>query len=86
MQCEELTRAVRQLRDGDAVLAHCDRIGNLERDADHVVRQALGRIMEQEQDPITVIKLKDLCEALVEASDSAENAADVLESIVLKNQ
>ena len=36
-------------------------------------------------DPITLIKLKELLEILEEASDKAEDVANVLETVVLKN-
>ena len=37
-------------------------------------------------DPLTVIRLKDIFEGLEEAIDACENAADVLEAIVVKNK
>jgi uncharacterized protein Yka (UPF0111/DUF47 family) len=46
---------------------------------------AIGRLFEQETDPITLIKIKELLEFLETATDKAEDVADVLETVVLKN-
>ena len=67
------------------IMAHCIEINRLENEADTVSRRAIGRLFEQEQDPITLIKLKELYEVLETATDKAEDAANVLESVVLKS-
>jgi uncharacterized protein Yka (UPF0111/DUF47 family) len=38
------------------------------------------------QDPIALIRWKDIHEQLEEAVDALENAADVLEAILVKNR
>ena len=48
-------------------------------------REAIGRLFDGEPDPITLIKLKELLEVLEEASDKAEDVADVLETVILKS-
>ena len=48
-------------------------------------RDAIGRLFEQETDPITLIKMKELLEFLEDATDKAEDVADVLETVVLKS-
>jgi uncharacterized protein Yka (UPF0111/DUF47 family) len=42
-------------------------------------------LFEKEKDPIRLIKLKELYEVLEVATDKAEDAANVLEAIVLKS-
>lgn len=85
-QCEELSKAIALLRKMDGVLACCAEIGRLEHTADTIVGRALGGLLSGKDDPIAVIKLKDLYETLEDASDAAEDAANVLEAIMLKNQ
>jgi len=41
--------------------------------------------IDGDYDPITLIKLKELLEALEEAGDKAEDVADVLETGILKS-
>ena len=85
-QCEELHQAVKNLeKHNPVVLQHCVEINRLENEADTVSRRAIGRLFEQEHDPITLIKLKELYEVLETATDKAEDAANVLESVVLKS-
>ena len=70
LQCEELGRAVSHLRKNGDVLARCVEIKRFE---------------NREKDPITLIKCKELLEVLETATDKAEDAANVLETVVLKN-
>ena len=84
-QSEELKKAVSLLNKNGHLLAHCVEVNRLENEADQVSREAIGRLFENSPDPITLIKLKELLEILEEASDRAEDVADVLETVVLKN-
>jgi predicted phosphate transport protein (TIGR00153 family) len=85
LQSQELSKAVSLLqKDGD-VLQHCVEINRLENEADQVSREAIARLFEYEKDPINLIKIKELVEILEIATDKAEDAADVLETVVLKN-
>jgi predicted phosphate transport protein (TIGR00153 family) len=83
-QAEELGKAVVLLGKGSRLLPHCVEVNRLENEADKVSREAIGRLFDGELDPITLIKLKELLEVLEEASDKAEDVADVLETVVLK--
>jgi uncharacterized protein len=84
-QSEELGRAVTHLQKSDYVLSRCVEINRLENEADQVSRTGIARLFELEQDPITLIKIKELLEFLETATDKAEDVADVLETVVLKN-
>lgn len=84
-QCEELAKAVSLLGKDSHVLEHCVEVNRLENEADKVSREAIGRLFDGEPDPITLIKLKELLEVLEEASDKAEDVADVLETVILKS-
>jgi len=83
-QAEELGKAVALLDKDTRLLDHCVEVNRLENEADKVSREAIGRLVDGEPDPITLIKLKELLEVLEEASDKAEDVADVLETVVLK--
>jgi len=84
-QSEELAKAVSLLEKNGDVLVHCVEINRLENEADQVSRAAIARLFEHEKDPITLIKTKELLEFLETATDRAEDVADVLETVVLKN-
>ena len=50
-----------------------------------MARTAIGVLFDKEKDPISLIKLKELYEVLETATDKAEDAANVLEGVVLKS-
>jgi uncharacterized protein len=58
----------------------------LEDEGDRLAREAIADLFRSGQDPITVIRWKDIHERLEEAVDACENAADVLEAILVKNR
>jgi uncharacterized protein Yka (UPF0111/DUF47 family) len=84
-QAEELEKAISLLDKNHSVLEHCVEVNRLENEADQVSRAAIGRLFDGEYEAITLIKLKELLEILELASDKAEDAANVLESVVVKN-
>jgi uncharacterized protein len=59
---------------------------SLEDEGDRLFRDGVGALFRSGADPLTVIRLKDIYEGLEEAVDACENAADVLEAIVVKNR
>ncbi|MBZ5664297.1 MAG: DUF47 family protein [Acidobacteriia bacterium] len=85
LQSEELARGVSLLEKNGTVMKHCDEVNRLEDEADQVSRKAIGALFEHEKDPIQLIKMKELYEVLETATDKAEDAANVLEAIVLKS-
>ncbi|HUN87701.1 MAG TPA: DUF47 family protein [Terriglobales bacterium] len=84
-QTLELERAVAGLEKQQHVLEHCVEINRLENEADDITRNAVGHLFEVEKDPIHLIKIKELFEVLELATDKAEDAANVLEAVVLKS-
>jgi uncharacterized protein len=84
-QAEELRKAVALLDKNGKMLEHCVEVNRLENEADQVSREAIGRLFDGGFDPITLIKLKELLEILEDATDKAEDVANVLETVVLKN-
>ena len=84
-QGEQLCKAVSLLDKNDNVLQYCVEINRLENEADRITRNALAQLFDVETDPIALIKKKELYEALETASDKAEDAANVIESVVVKS-
>jgi uncharacterized protein len=59
---------------------------DLEDDGDRLNRDAVSELFTSERDPMVILRWKDIHERLEEAVDACENAADVLEAIVVKNR
>ena len=85
LQSDQLLQAVKGLEKQDKVLEYCVEINRLENEADQIARTAIGALFDKETDPISLIKMKELYEVLETATDKAEDAANVLEGVVLKS-
>jgi uncharacterized protein len=60
-------------------------VNSLENESDRVCREVISRLFHEEKDPIQIIKWKEIYETLERAVDKCEDAANILESVVLKN-
>jgi hypothetical protein len=58
----------------------------LEDEGDRLSREAVADLFRSGKDPLFIIRWKDIHEQLEEAVDACENAADVLEAILVKNR
>src|ERR671932_1616873 len=58
----------------------------LEDEGDRLNRDAIAELFSSSDDAMDVIRWKDIHEQLEEAVDGCENAADVLEAILVKNR
>jgi uncharacterized protein len=84
-QAKTIGAAVSNLQDNDHVVERCLEINSLENDADRLFQSAIAALFEEVKDPIEVIKRKEIIETLEAATDKAEDVANVLESIIVKN-
>src|SRR5215204_1355926 len=61
------------------------RVNQLEREADRVHQDAIVALFDEERDPITVIKWKEIFDFLEAATDRCEDVGNLLEGVVVKN-
>jgi hypothetical protein len=80
-----LQKAFAALAEDQPLLEHAIEINRLEDQADHLIRAAIADLFEQEKDPITLIKLKEIYEYLESATDYCEDVADALQNVIVKN-
>lgn len=83
----EVKNAVYGLRDMKNVAKikeACIRINGLENRADDIFEYGLVAVLDNEKDAATIIKKKDLLQSMEFVSDKCEDAADVIESIIVK--
>ena len=83
----ELNKAIPQLkdmRDVSLIREACVKINSIENHADDIFDMAVARLFEEETNAIEIIKIKEVLSALETATDRAEDAANVLESILIK--
>jgi uncharacterized protein len=80
---DEAVRRLEGFRDSSDQLAA---LRELEDQGDELERDAVAELFRSTDDAKTIIRWKDIHERLEEAVDALENAADVLEAIVVKNR
>jgi len=69
----------------EPIAEYCVQINAMENEADRVCREAVSRLFDEEKDPIQLIKWKEIYETLEKATDMCEDAANILEGVVVKN-
>jgi len=85
--CIAVDKAVAMLgkKTNEKIFESCVEINALENEADRVSREAISRLFDEEKDPIQLIKWKEIYETLETTTDKCEDAANILESVVVKN-
>jgi predicted phosphate transport protein (TIGR00153 family) len=83
-----LAQAVSGLRDmknSKETMTYCVNVHTVENEGDNLLRKAMTTLFEREKDnPINVIKWKEIYEDLETAIDYCEDVANVIEGIILK--
>jgi predicted phosphate transport protein (TIGR00153 family) len=82
---EHLANALSELRRLRRAEQHLVRVKELEDEGDSIVRKAIASLFDEGADPLTIIRWKDIFEALEDAIDACETAADLVGNIVVKN-
>ena len=64
---------------------HCNKIKQFENKADEVYLNAIVALFKKKNEPIEVIKQKEILECLESATDMADKAAQIISDIVMKH-
>ncbi len=87
--CAEKVKAAVELlpnmQNAPKILEVCGEIDRLESEADHVMRTAMAKLFRDEPDVRQLIKLRTVYELLEEMTDRCEDAANIIEGMVLEN-
>jgi len=84
---EHLLEAVKVMEKGKAqvVIKACIEVKQIEEEGDAAYSEWVGRLVDEEKDPITFMKWKEIYDTLERALDQAEDVSNVLESIIIKH-
>lgn len=82
-EVELLISRLKGLKADKSLVEHCRKISDIEHNIDELYRTAVGELFKT-NDAVSIIKLKDIYEAIEQASDRCLDVADVVEDIVLK--
>ena len=86
LSCEHLVSSFKLLSKKKymQILEHTVKINSLENEGDRLMREGIREIFTRPTEPYHDFKLKELYERLEETTDSCEDVADILESVVLR--
>jgi uncharacterized protein len=82
---DEMVKALKALERRQGVAEPAVEINRLENEADRVHQAAVRRLFEEERDPITIMKWKEILDFLEESTDRCEDVANAVEGIVVKH-
>jgi predicted phosphate transport protein (TIGR00153 family) len=85
--CEALTKAVALLptmSKAPEILSLCVEVNRLENEADQVYRRAIAELFTAGNDPLMVMKWRDIFDGLESATDRCEDVANIVEGVVLE--
>ncbi len=82
---DSLRQALEHLESRKGVSEHLVEVNRLENEADRIHQQAILELFDEEKDPITLIKWKEILDYLEDTTDRCEDVADLLEGVVLKH-
>ncbi len=83
---EEAVRGLRNMKkDPQTILAACQEMNKLENQADTLTRKTMAKLFKRGNDPLTVLKWKEIIDLIEDATDRAEDVANVIEGVVLEH-
>jgi uncharacterized protein len=82
---QEGVRLLRDFRKIEQLQEIFKKVNEYENEADSVFEHAIADLFEHEKNPIQIIKLKEIYVGLETATDKCEDAANVLESLLIKH-
>ncbi|MBI2839419.1 MAG: DUF47 domain-containing protein [Acidobacteria bacterium] len=86
IEMKNAIRVLENLRDPKELLQHCIEMNRLENECDTLAREYIGRLFREHQDdPLLVMKHKEVYESVEEALDRCEDVANVIETITIKH-
>ena len=85
LSVDQVRLAVGALEKRTGVADRAVEINRLENEADRIHEGALRRLFDEENDPVLIIKWKEILDVLEDATDRCEDVANLLEGVVVKN-
>jgi predicted phosphate transport protein (TIGR00153 family) len=81
---QEAVALLSDMQNAPRILQICQEIGEIESDADRVMRAGMTRLFAETTEARALIRAKELYELFEEAVDRCEDAADVIHGVVLE--
>ena len=89
LQCirelDVLFKNLKDIKTNPAVMTQIIEVNRIENEGDIVYRRALTKLFRTEENPIEVLKWKELFDVLEDSLDACENVANIVEGLVMKH-
>jgi predicted phosphate transport protein (TIGR00153 family) len=83
--CEQIHQGLLALEQRKGVREAVRKISDIENQADGAYTTGVGQLFEEEKDPITVMKWKEILDMLEGATDRCKDVAKVLDAVFMKH-
>jgi uncharacterized protein Yka (UPF0111/DUF47 family) len=84
IELQSAVREMRSLRNVRKVKAHLYTINTLENEADKIMNSTIADLFKNETDAMVILKTKEVITFLENATDKCEEAAHVIDSVIIK--
>lgn len=84
IELQSAVREMRSLRNVQKVRAHLHTINTLENEADIIMNASIADMFKNETDAMNLLKMKEVITFLENATDKCEEAAHVIDSVIIK--
>ena len=84
IELQSAVREMRSLRNVRKVKAHLYTINTLENEADKIMNSTIADLFKNETDAMVILKTKEVISFLENATDICEDAAHVIDSVIIK--
>jgi uncharacterized protein Yka (UPF0111/DUF47 family) len=84
IELQSAIREMRSLRNVGKVKAHLHTINTLENEADMIMNTTIANLFKNETDAMVILKTKEVITFLENATDKCEEAAHVIDSVIIK--
>jgi len=81
---QEAVSLLSDMQNAPRILKICQEVGDIEGEADHIMRAGVTRLFSETSDARALIRAKELYELFEEAVDRCQDAADVIHAVVLE--
>jgi uncharacterized protein len=81
----EVANCVHALGTPQKALHYCIEVNRCENESDRLCRTLIAQLFDEENDPVQIIKWKEIFEVIETAVDKCEDVANVIEGVVLKS-
>jgi hypothetical protein len=81
---QEAVVLLSDMNNAERIIRVCQEVGEIESDADHVMRAGMARLFAEVSDARALIRAKELYELFEEVVDRCEDAAEVIHGVVLE--